>query len=374
MDRLLYFAVFTLVFTTVKSSRIILFNVSQSPPTDVIPKQLKTLVILTTICTYTKQTTVADFQRFWYVDFANSLETCSQGHMVLDKNSSLIVEVHVPCVITTIKGQNINLLDMNNVNYKEYAVRLMEFALLLLVSQSVDVYKYKHHLLKLPNNSYNNLQWSGLGVQDCKTQECYSWYNSNDLNIGLFMHELGHNLGLGHASTLYDEYGDKTCAMGDAKSNSCFNSPHRHMLGWSQPLNQYYISTAKNNSNITITLSTQNSFSIINDAIYLERKNKGIAVYLKNTNSSTTLLSQLSKKGDTYQLYVAQQLIWFTSFTHQIKLELIQLSSERYDIQAVYHSYDTASAKNSASGNHSIMMFRWLFCVVFMGMWIANIK
>lgn len=52
------------------------------------------------------------------------------------------------------------------------------------------------------------------------------------LTPSILFHEWGHNLGLHHATTTLDEYGDDTCAMGRSTKALCFNAAHSHLLNW----------------------------------------------------------------------------------------------------------------------------------------------
>lgn len=62
------------------------------------------------------------------------------------------------------------------------------------------------------------------------------------LTPSIVLHEWGHNLGLQHATSNVDEYGDDTCAMGRSTTSVCFNSAHAHLLNW---INITAISTRK---------------------------------------------------------------------------------------------------------------------------------
>lgn len=56
---------------------------------------------------------------------------------------------------------------------------------------------------------------------------------------GVYIHELGHNLGMNHASTdqnndgeYESEYGDYSCPMGGSYGHKMFNAPHMHRQQW----------------------------------------------------------------------------------------------------------------------------------------------
>jgi hypothetical protein len=51
-------------------------------------------------------------------------------------------------------------------------------------------------------------------------------------NRSVYAHELGHNLGMRHASTPGSEYGDNSCFMGASSGLRHCNAPHKLDMGW----------------------------------------------------------------------------------------------------------------------------------------------
>lgn len=107
---------------------------------------------------------------------------------------------------------------------------------------------YQHYVYIVPNAICNN--WAGLG----EIGGMNSWINEQYKNaVATYMHELGHNMGLGHASTRKDEYGDLTDSMGrccDRRAN-CYNPIHTEQLGWTTP--QAVLASTSKSRTITIT-------------------------------------------------------------------------------------------------------------------------
>jgi hypothetical protein len=67
--------------------------------------------------------------------------------------------------------------------------------------------------------------------------DCYSWYSAGAADkIQAYVHELGHNMNLKHASEKSDSYGDLSSAMGYCCNTRCFNPPNNWQLGWATPL------------------------------------------------------------------------------------------------------------------------------------------
>jgi gametolysin peptidase M11/alpha-galactosidase-like protein len=86
---------------------------------------------------------------------------------------------------------------------------------------------YAHKVYVMPPNS---CQAAGYGTVGGSPSG--AWIFTCDLK-GVFAHELGHNLGMDHASTPDAEYGDSTdpMAYGSTRLRGV-NAPHREQLGW----------------------------------------------------------------------------------------------------------------------------------------------
>ena len=86
---------------------------------------------------------------------------------------------------------------------------------------------YQRVSYALPGNA--NCGWSGLAALGGPTPSP-SWVQ-NCTSTGLFSHELGHNLGLHHASTPTSEYGDSSDPMGGSLLVQS-NGMNRAITGW----------------------------------------------------------------------------------------------------------------------------------------------
>lgn len=108
--------------------------------------------------------------------------------------------------------------------------------------KGIDLSLYKHFMFVLPSSV--SCSWGGLGNVGC-TKTCNTWIKGYSpaaiYSQFVYTHELGHNMGMRHASTdtnndgkVDSEYGDAACTMGAGNYNSIkeVNAPHRDQRGW----------------------------------------------------------------------------------------------------------------------------------------------
>lgn len=106
--------------------------------------------------------------------------------------------------------------------------------------QGVDISAYQNRVFALPGAGeiYSTCGWHGLGNVGCDT--CNAWV-ADCTTIEVFLHELGHNLGLPHAGSNWNqqgnlvEYGDPTSVMGNewwvtTKDVTWYNLPEMDFL------------------------------------------------------------------------------------------------------------------------------------------------
>lgn len=102
---------------------------------------------------------------------------------------------------------------------------------------TLNEYTYKLYILPKGGCSF-----AGLGqVGPCNKNVTCSVFISGDY-VGFpatYFHELGHNLGLDHASYQGDFYGDYSDIMGYCCKKRCFNAPNLHKLAIKSPLHDF---------------------------------------------------------------------------------------------------------------------------------------
>jgi len=106
---------------------------------------------------------------------------------------------------------------------------------LVSLNATLDLSFYDHHFYIVPRGSVCN--WAGQGLVGCD-RVCKAWIASDYAGIiMIYLHELGHNLGLQHATSRQppNEYGDTCDAMGSCCKQRCFNPIHTEQLGWTLP-------------------------------------------------------------------------------------------------------------------------------------------
>jgi hypothetical protein len=100
----------------------------------------------------------------------------------------------------------------------------------------VDLGLYQHKMYVIPRISGVCSGWSGLAQVGCGSS-CRSWMRTTTATV--YAHEIGHNLGMHHASTDLDndgvidlEYGDQSDIMGSSSIWRQFNGPHKVQMAW----------------------------------------------------------------------------------------------------------------------------------------------
>lgn len=126
-----------------------------------------------------------------------------------------------------------------------------------------------HMIYVLPETIDCN--WAGMGYVGClNTSSCRIWIHGMYSDFeDTYFHELGHNMGLTHATSIdsvsktIQPYGDDTCAMGSCCATRCYNAPHQEQLGWSKPRHVIHVTPTTSRRSTVYTIpsarSTKNS-------------------------------------------------------------------------------------------------------------------
>ena len=76
-----------------------------------------------------------------------------------------------------------------------------------------------------------------MGNVGCSASYCFSWIPTSWAHkVADYMHEMGHNLGMGHAGEIDGSpFSDMSDAMAACCPTRCYNAPHNMLLGWMMP-------------------------------------------------------------------------------------------------------------------------------------------
>ena len=316
--------------------------------------EIKALVILTTICNFNQQNSKIEFENFLYGKVSSKLESCSFGNVKLNKTLSSVIEMHIPCSIpgTMYPYKQINLTTLSDAEYEPHVLAMMVYAI-----NKVKTYTYYNYfMMKLPNYAFP-VTWSGLALTNCQGVSCYSWFNNQNLISGIYVHELGHNFGLGHAMTPNSEYGDAHCAMGQAQLDNCYNAVHRDALGWSSPMVSVNLSSQL--PSVAYTLTQYSQYIIVNKLIYIEKFDDSVGVYLATPDVTSMLLSTLSKQGQIQSFDIVDN----NSTKRKLVVQFYDIVNHAITVKIMYTDTNTTIQNNTAKyGKENV---RLVFVVVF---------
>ncbi|KAL6765334.1 Gametolysin peptidase M11-domain-containing protein [Haematococcus lacustris] len=161
---------------------------------------------------------------------------CSFGGVTFLPANNIIVPVEVPCSGNTASGAVLRPAASFCEMVDQFA--WMEYAESVAVARfgSAALTRFTNRIFILPARSCGG---SAYATQGCNPNWCFATM-TGPLDWGAFgglVHEVGHTMGLAHAASPTDQYGDGSCPMGNAWAGPrCFVAPHQWQLGWSSPL------------------------------------------------------------------------------------------------------------------------------------------
>jgi hypothetical protein len=336
------------------------------------PMDFTSIVFIAKLCSWRQSQNRTIFEQFYTKQFAQSMTRCSKGNVIISERQTknIVVEVDIPCSFKSISNENVVIdnTKINNTNTFDYINEWMDYAV-RKVNGSLKglINNYKYRLMVMPVN-YGVIPWHGLGA----VGGVYSWYNSHNLDISLYLHEIGHNFGFGHSMRNGEEYGDDSCVMG--RGYNCYTSPHRHFMMWDQPTmtfnwltNNSDASASYNVWNTTILLKKSGEYVVMNDEVYIESNQYSVNAYILQSNMSTDIICRLGTSELESNMCIVTD--------HNVTITVIDSSSDAHliSINAGYISRQEKRVlipKNSASS--TVIYIYEMICISFITYNIAT--
>lgn len=171
----------------------------------------------------------------------NMFKSCSHGYARFLKTDNIIIELNVPC-------------KLGNPKIK------CDFSLMMAVRKWADTYIRNKTITNIKRriNIYPSVcPTIALGTTGCNSGWCDVWVAGGQAvtDVGSYIHEIGHTLGLNHASIPTSPTGDASSPMGWCCGGAkCHNAPHLFQLGWTKPMLNLVISKMLLGSKIIFTI------------------------------------------------------------------------------------------------------------------------
>lgn len=215
------------------------------------PYVFEAVVVPLSVCAYPPSATQAMLDKTLFAEQQLSVRSmflgCSLGGATFEREDVVVLPYAVPvCGV----GVTDPRLACDFQQWAEVADQWLD------QRSGLNLTRKRHRIYVLPRG-ISTCQWGGMGWVGCsKMASCKVWIAGELADRPMaYFHELGHNLGLGHANTHGIEYGDSSDAMGLCCTERCFNAPHLEQLGWALPAAELSTAAMPPNTWQSISLS-----------------------------------------------------------------------------------------------------------------------
>ena len=292
-----------------------------------LSQPLKTLTMILSVCNRNSNVTPKDITNTLLYNKLNvreMIQTCSYN------KSSLSTHV-VPSIINVPCNGNTYYPVCDVFGWAEYADNFVSTYMRIPLTQ------YNRRIYIIPPDV--GCGFGGLGSVGPCGNECRVWINSKIANeVSAYVHELGHTLGLSHASYMGDQYGDLTDIMGYCCNVRCFTAPNTFKLKWTKPQFQHDLPFQKPqtyafypNRYLVITDIRRQEYIIIHFRVPKKLKYdidiiRGLNIYIMpfTQYSQTTLVTSLTQKGTGWYSTSAAYSVQLMQITDKTAVVLIQ--------------------------------------------------
>jgi hypothetical protein len=202
--------------------------------------EVHSITYLVTMCGHRPRATRAQLERMYFGGKTNDslaamFDACSFGVARFTREANRIVEVAVPCSGRTASGLVLSDPARGCDRSLYYAATEWGDGVATRLLGPLNVSRTNRRVTLMPGVCPN----AAFAVVGCEKFSCGAWLSGGSVidDVGAYVHEIGHTLGLTHAASPTNAYGDTSSPMGwCCGGTKCYSAPHLWQLGWALPL------------------------------------------------------------------------------------------------------------------------------------------